>query len=211
MPKGHVKWFDVKNGSGVVEHNGREYAVQSSEIDDRARVAGAPVHFDIQRSERGDEATDVTLREGTRTSPQTHRYGDQTGAHHPSDKGQTRQADLNPRIKRRRAYTDRPRRLAEEWVAHLASGQIDWVVDLYAPDASVHEGEQTIAGGDRVRSYLKEHPLNGADPAAASIDGAGDDRFLIRWAPMEDETASLLITLRVSNGRIVEQWTEELS
>lgn len=212
MPDGRVKWFDPSSGRGVVEHSGREYAVSDADIDNQARVAGAPVHFDIQHSGAGDVAVNVTMREGTRTSQHTSRYGDQAGAHHPPDKGQDEGSDLNPRSKRRRAYADQPRVLVDDWIAHLASNQTDRAAALYAPDARIHEGDTTVTGGRDIRRHLTASPLAGADAGRVEVKGAGGDtRFAVAWPPMQGETAAVLTTLRIEHGQIAEQWITEAS
>lgn len=209
MPDGHVKWYDPKREEGVVERNGREYAVRGGDIDNHAKTAGSPVHFDIQRTDAGDVATSVVLRPGSRTTRGSYRVGDLTGAHHPSDKGQDEEVDLGDLTVRRRAYGDQPRLLAEDWVRFIGSGQIDRAVDLYAPDATIREGEQQVAGGDDIRRWLAASPLHGAPAGGAEITGDGEDGFTVRWRTLPGEEAAVDSTLRITNGAIVEQTTAE--
>lgn len=59
MPNGRVKWFDPGRGAGVVEHNGREYAVAADRMARDARTTGLPVHFDIERGPDGAGGSDI--------------------------------------------------------------------------------------------------------------------------------------------------------
>jgi hypothetical protein len=209
MPDGHVKWYEPNRDQGVVEHNGREYAVRGGYIDNNAKRAGAPVHFDIQRGSDGDVATSVVLREGSRTSPSSKGVGDLGGAHHPSDKGQDGEVDLNELAVRRRAYGDRPGLLAEDWVQLVGTGDVDRAVQLYAPDATIHQGTNDVSGGADIRRWLRNSPLAGSPPRDADVAGDGSDRFVVRWRTLPGDEAAVEITLRVVDGRIAEQWTAE--
>lgn len=90
MPSGHVKWFDPKEGRGVIEHANRDHPVVAEDIEEEARVAGANVEFDLERvgsrPNQVQRAVDVRLIEGTRTSKRQNRYGDLVGAKHPDEK-----------------------------------------------------------------------------------------------------------------------------
>lgn len=207
MPDGHVSWYDTSQDKGVVEHNGREYAVDGPDIDNRAKRAGMPVHFDIQRTPHGDVATAVRARPGSRTGHTAKRTGDLAGAHHPSEKGQDEWDALSLD---RRAYGQQPRRLAEDWVAFLSTGQVDRAVQLYAPDAQIIVGDRRISGGDDVRRWLERSALFGADAARADVSGEGGGAtFAVTWRPMAGDDAALHTTLVVQDGAIQEQRTAE--
>lgn len=207
MPDGHVKWYDPKQDTGVVEHNGREYAVTGGEIDNHAQRSGAPVHFDIDRTDEGDIATAVTLRPGSRTSHTSHGVGDLAGAHHPSEKGQDE--GVGEPGTDRKAYGQQPGELAADWVRFLSTGQLDRVVALYAPDAVVRVGERTIAGGDAIRRWLESSPLNGTSDAGAEVIGEQTDHFTVRWRTIPGDEAAVENILRIVDGAIAEQTTRE--
>lgn len=209
MPDGHVKWYEPNRDEGVVEHNGREYAVAGADIDNHAKHAGARVHFDISHTDAGDVAVNVEHLPGSRTSHTSKGVGDLSGAHHPSDKGQDEEVDLNDLAVRRRAYGDHPRMLADDWVRLLGNGDVDRAAELYAPDATIHQGDQEFSGGQRVHAWLQKSPLNGTPPHDADVSGDGADRFTVRWRTLPGEDVAVEITLRVTDGRITEQWTAE--
>lgn len=209
MPDGWVKWYDPKDDRGVVEHNGREYAVSGGEIDNHAKRAGAPVHFDIQRADGGDIATAVELREGSRTSRSTAGVGDLSGAHHPSEKGQDEEVQTNDLSVRRRAYGEQPRLVAEDWVRLVGSGQVDRAAELYAPDATIVEGDTTFAGDDDRRRWLQHSVLHGAEPGQADISGDGADGFVVSWRTVPGSEAAVETELVVADGRIAAQETSE--
>jgi cold shock CspA family protein len=209
VPDGFVKWYDPNRDEGVVEHNGREYAVRGRDIDNKAKQAGAPVHFDISHTDPGDVATNVEHRAGTRTSHTTTGVGDLTGAHHPSDKGQDEEVSHNERTYDRRAYGDQPRKLAEDWIGSLSSGAVDRAAELYAPDATIHQGDRELSGGQRIHAWLQRSALNGTPASEAELTGDGADRYVIRWHTLPGEDAAMEITLRITDGRITEQWVAE--
>lgn len=206
MPDGRMKWYDPNRGEGVVEHNGREYAVEQSEVDSHARKPGVPVHFDIQRTDRGDIATSVVLRAGSRTDHTSKRVGDLTGAHHPSEKGQDEWDDMRMR---RRAYGEQPRLVAEDWITFLQTNQVDDATSLYAPDAVIHEGDRDVAGAPSIRQWLEASPMRGSVDGAVQLDGDEENRFRIRWQTIPGDEAAVETTLHVTDGSIVEQYTEE--
>jgi hypothetical protein len=206
MPDGIVTWYDVTHDHGVVEHNGRKFAVVGANIESRAKRTGMPVHFDIRRTAAGDVATDVTARPGARTRHTSSRSGDLTGAHHASEKGQDEWDGLT---RDRRAYGEQPRRLAEDWVSFLASGQIDRAAGLYAPDAVVRVGDRRISGAPNVRRWLEGSALHGADAVTAEVSGDTRGGFVVMWRPLAGDTAALRTALSVRDGLIVEQRTEE--
>jgi cold shock CspA family protein len=209
VPKAFVKWYDPKHARGVVEHNGREYAVTEDAIERHARYAGAPVRFDIERTDQGDVATNVELREGKRTGHHGHRVGDTTGAHHPAEKGQDEEQQLNDLTVRRRAYHDHPRQLVEDWVAFLASEQFGKATSLYAPDASIEEGDRTYTGSGALRGWLNGTPLRGARAQGADVTGDGADGFVVRWRTLPGDDVAVRTRLRIAQGAIIEQTTSE--
>lgn len=207
MPNGRVKWFDPGRGTGVVEHNGREYAVDAEAMARDARTTGLPVHFDIERGPDGDIARNVVARRGSRTQKATGRVGDLVGAHHPSEKGQDEGDDLR---RQRRDYGTQPRRLVEDWVTFLAHREIDEAVLLYAPNAQIQAGEQRVTGGSDIRRWLERSVLNGAREARAEVEGDSEDAFTVRWRTVPgDDRVALESVLQVEDGAIVHQETRE--
>ena len=204
MPKGHVKWYDTGQGTGVVEHNGREYAVEDSEIEPHARRPDAPVHFDVQRTDTGAVATSVELRAGSRTSHTSKGVGDMAGAHHPSEKGQDADTGGDTRM-RRRVYGQRPEALVDDWIGFLSRGQIDDAVGLYAPDAVVHVTGRDIAGDHDIRQWLQDSQFHRSSDAQVEVTDDHQGRFTIRWRISPGDQGTLETTMRVVDGRIVEQ------
>lgn len=207
MPDGHVTWYDPTQDAGVVEHNGREYAVSGDEIDTHAKRAGARVHFDIARTDEGDMATAVTLIPGSRTAHTSTGVGDLAGAHHPSEKGQDE--GVGDPGTDRKAYGQQPRVLVEDWVRFLSTQQLDRVVDLYAPDAVIHVGETEVVGRDDIRRWLERSALNGTSDAGAHVEGDEADQFTVRWHTIPGDEAAVETVLRVADGAIVDQTTRE--
>lgn len=200
MPKGRVKWFDPSDGRGVIEHAGRDYAVDVAELPRDARTAGAPVHFDISHREPGDVAVNVTFRGGSRTSRRTERYGDQTGARSPSAKGRVGSA-VGVAVAERRAHDIHPRQLVEDWARFLADGQVDRAAGLYAPDATIRTDQETVAGHQSIRRHLAASPLVGA---TADIRGLEDSRFRVVWRTHGHDRGMVVATVRVEHGQLVE-------
>lgn len=66
-----------------------------------------------------------------------------------------------------------PRRLAEDWVAHLAPQQVDRAT--VSTDAVIVVGDHWISGDDDVRRWPEQSLLYGADAAKADVSG--------RWRP----------------------------
>lgn len=210
MPDGVMKWYDPKQDRGVVEHNGREYTAQASDIESHARRTGAPVHFDIDRQRGdGDVAVRVELRAGSRTSRRHQRAGDLVGARNPAEKGQDEEVDLNDLSVRRRAYGEKPALLVQDWVRLLSGGQVDRAAHLYAPGAVIHEGERDVAGDADLRRWLETSALVGAPNGGADVVGSGPGEFTVTWRTLPGEQVAVVSRLRVANGRITEQWTAE--
>lgn len=204
MPNGRVKWYDTGKGTGVVEHNGREYAVEDTDIESHARRPDAPVHFDIDRTDDGAVARSVELRAGSRTSHTSKGVGDMAGAHHPSEKGQDEDVGGQWRM-RRRAYGQQPRALVDDWVGFLSRQQIDDAVQLYAPDAVVHVAGSDVAGARDIRQWLQESQFHGASDAHVDVEDDHQGRFTIRWRIVPGDQGTLETTMRVTDGMIVEQ------
>lgn len=201
MPKGHVKWFDPSDGRGTIEHAGREYAVDVTELPRDARTSGAPVHFDISHRDAGDVAVNVSFRGGSRTSRRTGRYGDQTGARSSSAKEWTGRPDVGVHVPERRAHEIHPGQVVEDWARFLAEGQTDRAAALYAPDATIRTGGDAIAGHRDIRRHLATSPIDGA---TADVRGLDAGRFRVLWRTRGRGRRMAVVTLRVQHGKIVE-------
>jgi hypothetical protein len=181
---------------------GRHYPAHWSDVEPRARVVGARVHFDIARDGGVETATNVALRQGTRTGPHHRRFGDLSGARQPGDKvPTTATTELGVDV------TTQPMRIAQEWAAAVADGRWDDAMSLYATDAAVHAGGAPHLGRTAVRTLLEEWASSGQRVGAPDIRGA--DRY-VRVAWEGDRTAPSGSTfLHIDGGRITEQWIDE--
>jgi RNA polymerase-binding transcription factor DksA/ribosome-associated translation inhibitor RaiA len=199
MPDGVLQWFDDRRGEGRVVRGGREYPVRAADVEPRARVPGAHVHFDVKRHEGVAVAVDVRLREGTRVSRRQRRFGDMTGATRPDTRGTAPFTGPHPEMGRRLA--SQPRTAAERWAALVAANDIEGAMLLYAPDAVVHTGDGDLRGR-RVHGWLSTTGLLGHMQAVEAA-GAGDV-VVVRWRGPGNRPA--ISWLRIAHGEIAEQW-----
>lgn len=182
MPNGVLQWFDDAAGEGRIIHAGRRYKVERREIEPEARAAGARVHFDIDPHAK-DVAVNVSLRHGTRVNRRQRRFGDQTGTRSPDAGG--------------------PIPLVTEWTSLLARGELDDLMALYAPSASLHAEGETLVGSTAIRRYWERSPLL-RGPAPSSIRG-DDDAVRVEWDALEPGGETVASRLVVRRGEIVEQ------
>ena len=63
MPEGLMEWFDPATGTGRIAKGGHRYVTSSPDVEPAAQIAGARVHFDVNRHRPG-EALNVTSRRG---------------------------------------------------------------------------------------------------------------------------------------------------
>lgn len=200
MPDGLLQWYDARRGEGRIVRGGREYPVFADEMESRARVPGARVHFDIDRRDGVEFATNVTLRHGTRVSHRQRRFGDMVGARRPDTRGTAPYAKPQPGLGRRPA--SRPEEVAQLWAEKMGGSALDDVMLLYAPHAVVHAGDEDLRGR-AIHSWLSGSELPGTVNTVETT-GAGDDTFELRWLDPRGQTATTWI--RVDRGEIVEQW-----
>lgn len=198
MPKGKLVWYDDQTGEGLIRRDGREYPVRSPDIETRARVPNAPVHFDIARREGVKWAVNVTLRRGTRVSRHRHRVGDLAGAHHPDEKGHHPLTD--DRLGVDPAYEGRPGELAERWAQLVNLKDLSTLRLLYAPEAVLREGRKRVVGRDAIIEYLSER-FSGSSPQATVLGGR-DDVVIVE---LNAGRRSSHVELEVAHGRVVEQ------
>jgi cold shock CspA family protein len=206
MPSGTVAWFDPRSGEGYIRHLHREYPVSAREMEPRARVTGARVHFDVKRDGGLLRAVNVRALAGTRSSPRQRRMGDLAGAKQPADKG-------NDPLTRRSSdrgwkLAGRPTKVVREWVRTLAAPNADEALPFYAPDAVVHVGGKALTGRNRVREFLYDSRLIGRGMPEPDIRGESNEIVLVRW-PALPGAPPRQARLRIAHGRIAEQWGPE--
>lgn len=202
MPEGVVQWFDPSTGEARILHGGRRYTAATEDVESAARVAGARVHFDIDASSAADVARNVRLRTGTRVSPRQGRFGDLSGARHPEARGSGPPVREHPRFDTERVT--HPLRLVQRWVELLAAGDLDGLLGLYAPDASLHVNGDVVVGRRAIGDHWVSSPILGrAEPSSIRGD---EGHFTVRWTPPEGTDLPAESRMRVDHGEITEQW-----
>ncbi|HEX6419685.1 MAG TPA: sigma 54 modulation/S30EA ribosomal C-terminal domain-containing protein [Acidimicrobiales bacterium] len=201
MPDGLLQWYDGRRGEGRVVRGGRRYAVRAEDMEPRARVPGARVHFDVKRQDGTAVAANVTLRAGTRVSRRQRRFGDMVGARRPDARGTAPFARPHPQLAH--AVTTHPTAVVQRWADLVAAGDSEGAMLLYAPDAVVHAGAGDLRGR-RIRGWLTGSGLPGH---LRSVGVSGDgDRIEVRWVGPGDRPATTW--MRVAHGEIAEQWVD---
>ena len=201
MPEGVVQWFDPATGDGRILHAGRRFAMRAESTEPHARVAGARVHFDIERA-GGDVARNVELRAGTRVSRLQRRFGDLTGSATPDAKGTAPFAKAQSGMGR--DLQRHPMAVVRQWASLLGGGDLERAMLLYAPDAALHVGGEVLTGPTAIRRHWQTSPLP-SGPTPATIGGE-DGTIAARWEGDAPDQASLETHLRVAHGEIAEQW-----
>jgi hypothetical protein len=205
MPDGRVLWFDERSGDARIEHLGREYPVRVEEMEPDARVAGATVHFDIDRRDGVERARHVELVPGLRTSVHQHRRGEVTHAQ-PDEAGHRAMSRRRPwheeRYERAPAHA-----IAEDWLRHVRNGELDDAAATYAPDAIIHVGAVETAGREAARRALVACSLFAHPEPSVGLEDE-ENAVVIGWGSAEGVSAGVT-RLRVSHGEIVEQWLPE--
>lgn len=202
MPTGRVKWFDPRTGEGRIARYGREYPIVLGAIEAKARAPGARVHFDVRRDLGVSSATNVRLDPGKRTSHRHHRFGDLVGAAQPDAKGhaplthQHRDLDLNP--------GPQPMRVVRAWLDALMDGDLPTALMLYASDARVHAGGQTLAGRRGAERALQASTLLALRGRNIEIQGE-DSAIVVRWKAQKGASGGTT-RVRIEHDRIAEQW-----
>jgi hypothetical protein len=178
MPDGVVQWFDATAGEAAVVRGGRVFRAASKEVDEAARVPGARVHFDIERTGGVDRAVRVELRPALRSTTARHRrVGDLVGARRPDTKGSAPFARPHP--ERRAVTAVRPVQVARAWASAIGDGDLDEALALYAPDASVDLDGRVVAGRSAIHGALESTGLLGAAPCDLTV--GDDDVVTIRF------------------------------
>jgi ribosome-associated translation inhibitor RaiA len=205
MPNGRVEWFDPVIGEGRIVHSGRRYTVRAEDMHPKARVSGARVHFDVARG-LGDRAINVAFRAGTRMNWHHRRFGNLSGTSAPDTAGaapsMTKQTSLGRDLERHPIW------VAELWADLLASADVENLIRLYAPDASLHAGGDVFVGPTQIRRFWRASPLSGASRASAI--GDQDSVVLLRW-PAEQGGPAIGSRISIAHGEVTEQWLGELA
>jgi ribosome-associated translation inhibitor RaiA len=195
MPVGRVQRLDADRGYAAIVRSGREYDAPLDEIESRARVVGARVHFDVKRRSGVEAAANVRLRRGRRSNRRQRRFGDLTGARRPGEKVATTAAtELGVDV------STQSLDVARVWADAIARGDTDGALSLYAPDADLHTGEGTAHGRRELGTALEALPAHGRDldHGARGIDLLAS----VEW-DVADVPAARMV---VDRGQIHEQW-----
>jgi ribosome-associated translation inhibitor RaiA len=185
MPDGVMQWFDTTARAGVVLRGGRRYPVRAADAEPDAQVAGARIHFDVQRAGGVERAVDVALRAGTRVSHRQRRFGDLSGARSP---------DMAA---------------AEQWGTLLDEGDLDGAMLLVAPDAALHAGGTALVGPRHIRSHLEGWPPAGA--GRCRLIPGDDGTMTVRWPTPEEGARSFDCVLQIAHGLITEMRFAEVA
>ena len=208
MPDGRLQRIDEAKGEIHVVRRGREYLATPSNVESRARVPGARVHFDIVRRDGVEYAENVRLAVGTRTNKRHRRFGDLTGAHRPGAKVRTTSAELLGVD-----VSTQPVQVVRAWVEATTAGDADGALSLYAPDALIHTATQTYSGRMRLKAFMDEWGPRNVTSSDVSITGADqlvrtdwprEARFGAKGGDDPDDQASCWF--EVDRGHIIEQW-----
>jgi RNA polymerase-binding transcription factor DksA/ribosome-associated translation inhibitor RaiA len=160
MPDGVLQWYDDRRGEGRVVRGGREYPVRAADMEPRARVPGARLHFDVRRHEGVAIAVDVRLREGTRVSRRQRRPRGGPSPVLPVVEVVAR----DPRADAAREYAERKLRAVVEAIgAPMLFARVKLSV---APDPAVARPARAEAAldvnGELVRAQVAAHSLHEA-------------------------------------------------
>ena len=160
MPEGLMEWFDPATGTGRIAKGGHRSRISAPDVEPAAQVAGARVHFDVNRHRPG-EALNVTSRKGGRSRPQHHGVGRLTGARHPDAKGPASADPFEHPVVNRDVH---PEKVAAAWARHVAAGDVPAAIALCAPTVVLH-----TSTGDRTGARPSaKHSSHGPTPVHAS-------------------------------------------
>ncbi|HET9078494.1 MAG TPA: sigma 54 modulation/S30EA ribosomal C-terminal domain-containing protein [Acidimicrobiales bacterium] len=202
MPDGLVTWVDPSVGKAGIIRGGRSYVAPLAAVQSRARRVGARVHFEIQRDDGVEIATDVRLRAGKRNAPRHRRTGSLVGSHDAGAEASARFARRHP--EQARGFRLHPVQVVSAWAQLVSTGALDDALTLYRPDAALDLDGVALRSNRHIRGYLETLPVfaGGRHP---TIRTEGD-WVVARWEELEGEPA-LEIRCRVEDGLISEQRT----
>jgi ribosome-associated translation inhibitor RaiA len=202
MPEGVVLWVDVDAGEARIARGGREYAARVDDLESAARHGGARVHFDVQRVDGAEMATNVELRHGSRTAARHRRVGTLVGAHHGDTRGPAPFARPHPDYGL--ALAGHPLAVVVDWADAVVEDDLDRALLLYAPDARVFDGDQPVTGRGALQALLETLPGRGTHHPP-TVSGEGPSQFLARWEEPPPEAQGLDVHTTVRHGHIAEQ------
>ncbi|MDH3682550.1 MAG: sigma 54 modulation/S30EA ribosomal C-terminal domain-containing protein, partial [Acidimicrobiia bacterium] len=189
--------IDPDRGCVYIVRRGRSYEAPISEVESAARVPSARVRFKLRRNGGSDQAEQVRLRTGTRTSKRQRRFGDLTGAHEPGAKvATTATALLGVDV------TTQPLRVVQAWLGAVGDANYDGAVALYHPSATVHTLAGPISGRRRLRAVVELSDQVGEVAEEPEVHGI--DQY-VRAACRFDGNP-VTAHFKIESGQIAEQW-----
>ena len=206
MPDGRLQRIDAAKETAHIVRRGREFIASLSDVEPRARVPGARVHFDISRRDGQERATRVSLASGTRTNRGQRRFGDLAGSRQPGAKVKTTGASLLGV-----GVSTQPVQVVQAWVEAGIEGATDAAAALYSPDAVIHTPDETITGRRHILAFLENHSPRHFDLASVAV--VGEDQLVradyppaVNPADNDEISGPSSCWFAVDHGRIVEQW-----
>ena len=151
MPDGVMQWLDERTGEAEVLRRGRRFRARLRDVDVPARHSGAHVHFDVRTLDGVEQAVEVRLRDGRRSSPRHHRFGSLAGSRSSDAKAAASYLPSHPELRTGREH---PLEIARSWASALAGGDVARAVSLYASDAEVHLPDRVLEGHDSLEAWL---------------------------------------------------------
>ncbi|MGI9608316.1 MAG: sigma 54 modulation/S30EA ribosomal C-terminal domain-containing protein [Acidimicrobiales bacterium] len=198
MPDGHTQWIDDRNDLVHIVRHGREFTAAIGEVESRARVPGARVHFDVNRKAGLVRAKNVTLAAGTRTNRRHRRFGDLTGARAPGAKVATT-ASRNLGVD----VTTQPMKVVRTWVETMTTDAIDDALSLYSPDAVINTEDASLRGRAQLHGFLTAYQCRDISIDEVMITGL-DQLVRVDWP--SSSTVSGPSWFQIDHGHITEQW-----
>lgn len=201
MPEGVMQWFDERTGEAEVLRRGRHFHARVRDVDVPARVSGARVHFDVRKIDGVDQAVEVRLRDGHRSSPRHHRFGSLAGSRSSDEKASASYLPAHPEL---RSGREHPLEIARSWASSLAGGDVAGAACLYASDAQVHLSDRVISGRGAVEAWLSGCAAAGSG-RHARIEGLDGD-VSVGWDADRSGFPGMVARCHIRHAEIAEQW-----
>ncbi len=199
MPDGRIQRIDDKRNLAYVVWRGRTYRAPLDQVETRARVPSARVHFKLVRRDGSEHAEEVRLRTGTRTSRRQRRFGDLTGAARPGAKVETIASSTYGVD-----VTTQPFRVAQAWIDAMSAEDFDGATSLYLPGASIRTATGQNTGRRRIRVELEQLPAFTGPGGRSELHGV--DRYVRVDCSFEGDQHSMYLV--IERGQIAEQWID---
>ncbi len=107
------------------------------------------------------------------------------------------------------SFERHPLRLVGQWARHVAAGELEETLSLYAPDAVVSLDGDALKGHRHISGLVESLPVfEGGVLPKVRVDG---DAVLASWEPTRAGEAALAVRSRVHDGLIAEQWIGKAS